>query len=136
MDEYHAAILTVPADWTVDTPIGLSQQTVDEIFDDLHEGMRVLIFKGAPVNAIVAEGEIVDQVLVKLDEWPSVNVRQRPMNAWGKPTDYVVPLRILYTRAEHNQVPLTTILDWADSPINAEWIPLDRDSYERFTNWP
>jgi hypothetical protein len=135
-DLRYAAVVTVPADWTPETPVGLSADTHRQYIDSLQSGMRVLIYKGAPVNAIVAEGEVIDQMMVRLDDWP--NVKQRPMTGTGKPADYVLPLRILYSRAAFATIDLPTVKDWIDNPDfpNVEWLPLSPDAYGELTNWP
>jgi hypothetical protein len=137
-DSKHAFMVVVPANWTPDMPIGLSQATHDRFVGSLEGGVRVLIYKGDPVNAIVAEGEVIDHLMVRLDDWPHIRPRERPLTGTGQPADYVLPLRILYQRASFDYIDLPTVQEWIDNPDfpNVEWMPINADAYGEFTNWP
>ncbi len=135
-DANNAAMVVVPPNWKPDMPVGLSAETHRQYIDHLRSGLRVLIYKAAPVSAIVAEAEVIDQMMVKVEDWP--NVRERPETGTGKPADYVLPLRILYSRASSNYIDRPTVQEWVDNPDfpNIEWLPISADAYGELTNWP
>lgn len=131
-------IIVVPAEWTPDDAVGFSDEMVQKWGDQMDSGLRLLIYRNEPVNAIVAEGEVFDRIFQKLDEWPGVNVAERPMTGLHERATYVLPLRILYTRSDNDFIPMTTVrerLDDADFP-DAEFRPLDLIEYNALTNWP
>jgi hypothetical protein len=132
-------IVIVPPDWTPDMAVGLSEATLNRFDDRIESGLRVLIFKPSPVNAIVPEGEVFDNnAIQRLDEWPGVNVRQRPLTGMGARADCVLPVRILYQRAEANAVPLLRVREWVGDPLfpRDEWTFIERETYDELTNWP
>jgi hypothetical protein len=137
-DSKNAAIVVVPSDWTPEHAVGLSEETHQRYFDMLRSGSRVLIYKSAPVDAIVAEGEVIDQMMVRLDEWPATNVHERPHTGVGTRADYVLPLRILYSRASFDYISLPVVQEWVNDPDfpHVEWLPIDEDAYGELTNWP
>ncbi len=52
------ALKVVPPEWDEQMPIPFTQAEHDQWRDQIQTGTRVLIFKGAPVNQLVAEGEV------------------------------------------------------------------------------
>jgi|FLYN01.1.fsa_nt_gi hypothetical protein len=131
------ALVVVPPDWEPDRTIGFSHATYEQWRDKIEPGMRVLIYKGTPVNAIVAEGES-HGVFAKLADWPEVNVKEPPKTASGERAAYVMPLRVLYMRAEANRIPLEQVKARMSDPAfpNVEILPVEEDDYHILTNWP
>jgi hypothetical protein len=99
--------------------------------------MRLLIYKGAPVNAIIGEGES-HGVFAKVAEWPELNVKDPSKTAFGARAAYVMPLRVLYMRADANQIPLAQVKARITDPAfpNVEFLPVEEDDYHILTNWP
>jgi hypothetical protein len=133
-----AALVVVPADWKTNEPIGLSEEAHKRWMQVMDTAQRVLIYKSSPVDAVVAEGEVIDKLNIRLDEWPKANMKEKVLTATGTPAAYAVPLRILYTRAAEKLIPLERVREWVDDPQfpNAEWLPLTPDAYAELTNWP
>jgi hypothetical protein len=133
----NCAIVVVPPDWTPDKALGFSEAIYQQWHDQIKSGMRVLVFKAAPVNALVAEGE-APGIFARVAEWPDVNIGERPKTAFGTNADYVMPLNVLYMRAEANQVPLEQVREFIADPDfpNVEFLPTDEDAYHALTNWP
>jgi hypothetical protein len=131
-------IIVVPAEWTPDDAVGFSDEMVQKWGDQMDSGLRLLIYKNEPVNAIVAEGVMSDRIFQKLDEWPGVNVAERPMTGLHERATYLLPLRILYTRAEDDTIPVTKVRERLNDPDfpDAEFRPLDLTAYGALTNWP
>jgi hypothetical protein len=137
-DIRQVLLLVVPSDWIAEMAVGLSEDTYQRYFDHLQSGMRVLIYKPAPVDAIVAEGEVIDHLMLRLSDWPHVSIRERPRTGLGKPADYVLPLRMLYSRPSFNYIGLPTIQEWIDDPDfpNVECLLINQDAYAELSNWP
>ena len=76
--------------------------------------------------------------MIRLDEWPNVASQKRPLTGMGKPADYVLPLRILYSRSPSSYIDLAMVKEWIDNHDfpNVEWLPINADAYGEFTNWP
>ena len=131
------AVVVVPSDWTPEKALGFSEATYQRWHDQVESGMRVLVFKASPVNALVAEGE-APGIFARVAEWPDVHIGGRPRTASGTSAAYVMPLNVLYMRAEANQVPLEQVrerINDADFP-NVEFLPVEEDAYHALTNWP
>jgi hypothetical protein len=135
-DALHAAVVVVPPDWTPEMPIGLSEATHARYFSSLEGGLRVLIYKSAPINAIIAEGEVIDHMMLRVDDWP--HMQELPRTSTGQNAEYVLPLRLLYSRPTFEYIGLSTIQEWIDDPDfpNVEWMPINDDAYSEFSMWP
>lgn len=136
-DSEGAVMVVVPSDWTTETAIGLSESGYKSWAENMVQGQRVLIYKAAPVDAVIGEGEVPDQIGQRLDDWPATT-HQQPLTGLGQPAEYLLPLRILYTRAQTNYVPLSEVRKWVNAPDfpQVEWLPLPKDAYQAMTNWP
>jgi len=137
-DSAYASIVVVPADWTPDIPVGLSEDAHKRYFQTLQSGARVLIYKAAPVDAIVAEAEVIDQFMIRVEDWPGASAEGGTMTAVGTRADYVLPLRILYIRPSFTYIGLPVVQDWIDEPDfpYVEWTPISQEAYQEFANWP
>jgi hypothetical protein len=131
-------LVVVPSDWSPEMGIGISEATYQQVSNKLRPGQPILIYKASPVNAIVAEGEICESTIPRWDDWLTATLRQRPRTGLGEYADYVLPVKILYTRPAFNYVPMRQVRQWVDSPHfpNLEWIALSQSAYREFTDWP
>ena len=129
------ALVVVPPDWEPDKAIGFSDAVYQQWHDKIQAGMRVLIFKDRPINAIVGEGECLG-VFARLTDWP--NVKEPPMTALGARATYIMPLELLYMRAQANQVQLAQVKERITDQAfpNIEFMPVEEDDYNILTNWP
>src|SRR5262245_60650932 len=109
------AIVVVPPDWDSQQAIGFSSAAYDQWHDQIEAGMRVLIFKAPPLNALAGEGESLG-VFAKLADWPDVNVSSPPKTAFGARASYVMPLSMLYMWAEAKQIPLEQVRERITDP--------------------
>jgi hypothetical protein len=134
---YQFGIIQVPADWTSDSIVGFDEETYHLMKDQIQPGTRLLLYKPAPVNAIMAEADILINRFERVEDWKGINNSQAPKTSRGKPAQYVLPLRILYTHHGADQVPLDHILDQLD--LNAlpstDWIPLSSNEYNGLINY-
>jgi hypothetical protein len=139
MSEFrYAALEVVPPDWTSDKPICLSRVAYKRYFETFVGGEPVLIYKASPVDAIVAEGEMIAPLMPRVGDWPAPNVPEPLLTGLGTLADYVLPLRILYAQPSFNYVGLADVENWVDDPAfpYVEWTPISREAYAEFTNWP
>jgi hypothetical protein len=133
----YYAIAVVAPEWTPENPLAFTEAGYNRWKESIEPGTRVLIFKAAPVNALVAEGEVHDTHFLHLTEWPMANVGEFLKSGDGEIATYVLPIRILYTR-ENIEIPLETIHQYVDAPQfpHQEWLPIDLNAYNALTNWP
>jgi hypothetical protein len=134
------ALMIVPHDWDTDQAPGLSEAGYEQWKHEIEAGIRVVLFKDAPVSAVVAEGEL-SGIALKLAELPSQNIHHTPMTRFGKQADYVLPIRILYQRDETTQIPLATVRQYLDDALfpqpSEEWRLLDDQTYQAvIQGWP
>ncbi len=131
------ALVVVPSDWEPDEALGFSEKAYQQWHDKIEAGMRLLIYKDQPVNAIVGEGE-APGVFARVADWPQTNVSQQPVTASGAPAPYVMPLSVLYMRAPANYVLLEQVKERITDPAfpNVEILPVEEDDYHILTNWP
>lgn len=134
----HYAIAVVPPDWTPEKPLAFSEADYNRWRDTVQAGTRVLIFKTAPINALIAEAEVHDQIFLHLTEWPMANVGEFLKTSSGEIATYVLPIRILYDRDDTIQIPLATVRQAVDDPQFPQqaWLPIEQPAYSALTNWP
>ncbi len=131
------AITVVPADWEPDQVIGFSEAAYKTWRDKIKPGTRVLIYKGDPVNAIVGEAEVLG-AFARLADWPQTTIKKRPLTATGEAASHVMPLQMLYMRADANRIPYGQVRERITDPAfpNVEWLPIEEDDYHVLANWP
>ena len=136
-ESQYAALVVVPPDWASDKPIGLSRAAYKRYVETLESGERVLIYKASPVDAIVAEGEIVTHQIPRSDDWPAPNVPEPLLTGLGTLADYVLPLRLLYALPSFSYIGLPDVEEWVDNPAfpHVEWVRISREAYKTFTDW-
>lgn len=130
---YQYGIIQVPMDWTSDQVVGFDEETMMLMQDEIQSGTRLLLYKPAPINAIMGEAEVITSRLENVDNWQGT----APLTRQGKPAQYVLPLKLLLTRHGEQTVPLEYILDTLD--LNAlpasDWIPLSANEYNGLMNY-
>jgi hypothetical protein len=130
-------IIQVPASWTSDQVVGFDEETYALMKDQIQAGTQLLIYKPAPVNAIIAQADVIMNRFERMSDWQNINNSQPPLTSRGKPAGYILPLRILMTLHGDQQIPLDYILDTLD--LNAlpamEWIPLSASEYNGLVNY-
>lgn len=127
------AIKVVPPEWEETMPIPFTKAEHDQWRDQIQNGTRVLIFKSAPVNQLVAEGE-VHGFFVQPHRWTPTAVDDLPESL--RNADYLLPLGVLYTRkTEQSLISLNGVRIALDDPAfprhAGEWRPLNFDQYQR-----
>jgi hypothetical protein len=123
------ALKVVPGSWEIEQPLPFTEAEYQLHRDKMEPGTRVVIYQGAPVNGVVAEGQ-VNQSFIHVDEWKdslAVNLRQ-------KNYPHLLPVQILYQRAGPAAVmPLARvreILGDTEFPRpGQEWIVLENQQY-------
>lgn len=131
------ALLTVPSTWTANSAVGFSAEAYARWHEKIPPGCRVLVLMSTPVNAIVAEGEVQDNVFVRIDEWP-VKPREPIYTGPGQEAAYVLPLRLLASFPPSDYVPEARIYELSDlkNVTSQEWIPLDVTLYQALRDYP
>jgi hypothetical protein len=128
---YQYGIIRVPAEWTADQIVGFDEATYQSMKEDIQSGTRLLLYKPEPVNAIMAEAEVITPRFERVADWQGINHSQPPMTSRGKPAQYVLPIRVVYTHHGGEEIPLDYILDTLD--LNAlpstDWIPVNGNEY-------
>ncbi len=127
------ALKVVPPEWDEQLPIPFTQAEHDQWRDQIQNGTRVLIFKGAPVNQLVAEGE-VHGFFVQPHRWSERATHGLP-DALAL-ADYLLPLGVLYTRqTPESRHSLNSVRSALNDPLfphsPGEWRPLDFKEYQR-----
>jgi hypothetical protein len=127
------AIKVVPPEWEEAMPIPFTQAEHDQWGAQLQNGTRVLIFKDAPINQLIGEGE-VHGFFVQPDRWTPTATDGLPPSLRG--ADYLLPLGMLYTRkTPESMISLHGVraaLDDPTFPRSAnEWRPLEFEQYQR-----
>jgi hypothetical protein len=133
MSQY--AIRVIASDWELEQPLPFSEEGYQRWRDEIEAGTRVVLYQSAPVNAIVAEGQ-VSGIFVKLDEWPESTRERIPGSVAGTQAAYALPLQILYRRGPTAYIPLEHIREHLDEnfPESAlEWLPIEKMAYHEFT---
>jgi len=128
------AIATVSPDWNKHDVLALSKEAYMRFADEIDTGVRVLIYKSNPINAVVAEAEIPDHAFQKIEDWPQVD--DHPKTGLNQPADYFVPLRVLYTRTFPNYISADKVDEAVDIEQfpQIEWAFIDADAYHQLTN--
>ncbi|MEQ8673808.1 MAG: hypothetical protein RLP44_03925 [Aggregatilineales bacterium] len=123
-------IITVPATWNINRPIGFSQNEYQQWHEEIKTGCRVLVFQSAPVYAIVAEGIVQDNIFQKLENWPLQSTHP-VMTFEGNEAEYVMTLRILRNYSTSTHIPADRVGKVADLDTisTRTWTPLDVDIY-------
>ncbi|MFW5690963.1 MAG: hypothetical protein ACOCXZ_00565 [Chloroflexota bacterium] len=136
MERY--AIINVAPDWEPHQVVGFSEGTVRTLQGEIEAGMRVLLFKTSPVNAIVAECEVPNGQFFDPDNWPDTAQKATPMTGFGVAADYVLPLRVILTRAPGNFIPLSHVEDYIDRErlMNDEWVEITPEDYHVLSPTP
>lgn len=134
----YYAIAVVPPDWEPSKPLSFSDTGYNEWNGHVMAGTRVLIYKPAPVNAIVAEAEVPDARFLRLDEWPAANVGEALRTGFGAAATHILPLRVLYTRDDTTHIPLDTVREYLEDESfpTEEWHVIEQTAYQSLTNWP
>lgn len=126
------AIKVVPPEWNEDLPIPFTRTEHERWHDQIQNGTRVLIFKSAPVNQLVAEGE-VRGFFVQPHRWTPTSTDGLPDSLAN--ADYLLPLGVLYTRKADARFSLTEVRAALEDPAfprdDGEWRELDLDHYQR-----
>jgi hypothetical protein len=132
------AIATVPEDWTTENPLGFSEAAYEKWNRSIEPGTRVLIFKGAPVNAVIAEAVVPDNVFQKISDWPQQDMHSVPRTAIGEAATYILPLRVLFTHGSQQHVPLASVREALGDEdfMGKEWLPIDHTTYDRLNTFP
>lgn len=131
------ALVTVPPGWDARTSVGFSESAYERWHEEIEPGCRVLVYKSAPVNAIVAEAVVPDNVFLRLDEWPEQN-REPVPTGQGQIADYVMPLKVISSYPVPDYVADSLICDMTDleNIDSREWIPLDVEVYRVLRSYP
>jgi len=127
------AIKVVPPEWDSNMPIPFTKETHDRWREELQNGTRVLIFKSAPVNLLVGEGE-VHGFFIQPKEWASAAIDGLPPNIRG--ADYLLPLGMVYLRgSEYSRLYLEDVraaLEDPNFPASPDELrPLEPAIYQR-----
>jgi hypothetical protein len=109
------AIAHVHPDWTFEQPLGFSLAQAANWQDDLEAGTKLLVYKSAPVNAIIGEVELTIADVIYPQTWPE-DARGNTVDAAGNPAEVALPLRVLYRRQPSKYVPYAQ----AEPYFNAE----------------
>ncbi len=132
-------IKVVPAEWELDMPIPFTQAEHELARDTIENGTRVLVFKGSPVNALVAEGE-VHGFFIRPAEWTASATDGLPPSIAN--ADYLLTLGVLMSRSTDASMfsleEVRRALDDSTFPRrDGEWRPLDDEHYRRLIrDWP
>jgi hypothetical protein len=132
------AIAVVTHHWDSQQPLPLSAASYQKIEGQLDSGDRILIYQHAPVNAIIAEAEVVDAIAQKIDDWPDSAVSGYPTAGFGDEAAYLLPLRVLYSREGTNRIPQVDVRDRLEDPAfpSAEFMFVDATEYDRLNDFP
>jgi hypothetical protein len=127
------ALKVVPHEWTEHMPLPFTQAEHEQWRDQIQNGTRVLIFKGAPVNQLIGEGE-VHGFFVQPHRWASAATDGLP--AALAQADYLLPLGMLYIRqSPESKISLSGVRSALDDPAfpraPLEWRVLTLEQYQR-----
>ena len=127
------ALKVVPPEWTEHMPLPFTQAEHEQWRDQIQNGTRVLIFKGAPVNQLIGEGE-VHGFFVQPHRWTPSATDGLP--AALAQADYLLPLGMLYTRqSPESKISLSGVRSALDDPAfpraPLEWRVLTLEQYQR-----
>lgn len=128
----YYAIAIVPATWEADFSLGFSASSYERWHEQIEPGTRILLYKESPVNAIIGEAIVQDNVFVPLEDLPAHN-QHRLKTSDGNNADYALPLRVTYLYPHYHYVSREQL----DEMMNAQnlngWIPIDDEIYRALT---
>jgi len=126
----HYAIALVPPTWEADHSLGFTQADYERWHTELTSGTRILVYKVAPVNAILAEGVVQDDVFIPLAEVPEEN-RSQLFTSDGQTADYALPLRITLVYEQRHYLSQEQLSEIAQATELETIIPVDAETYRR-----
>jgi hypothetical protein len=130
------ALAVVPADWDLKAPLQLTEAEHTRVVSDIEQDTRVILYQLAPRDAVVAEGAVTPEEIIRVADWPAQNVGDvRPGTA------YLLPVRIAYQRGDEPAVGLNDVRMALEDPAfprtDQVWVPIDRAVYEHLrVGWP
>lgn len=123
-------IKVVPPEWEDEMPLPFDKAAHDN--SGIEQGTRVLIFRRG--EGIIGEGE-VHGFFIQPKEWTGKSKDELPASLAN--ADYLQTVGMLYHRDE--VIPPEDVQAAIEDPAfpqGEEWRPIDRDAYERLTDWP
>jgi hypothetical protein len=125
----------VPGDWELERPLGFSEAEYQQFSGDIVPGMRILIYKSAPVNAIISEGE-VKGTFIHTAEWPQTTLHG--IDPTDPHSQYLLPITVIYRRAGPvAPIPLHEVRERLHTmefpPRDSTFMLVDKDYYVSMT---
>jgi len=112
--------------------VGFSASSYEQWHQKIEPGTRVLLYKDHPVNAIIGEAIVQDNVFIPLEDLPEHN-QQRLLTSGGKVADYALPLRVTYLYSQRHYIAQDQLSALADAKRYNGWIPIDNETYQALT---
>lgn len=122
------AIAAVPPEWETEFSLGFSSVSYEQWHKRIEPGTRILIYKVDPVNAIIAEAEVQDNVFVPLEDLPEANKSPLLTHA-GHSADYALPLRVIHVYPQRHYVAPEQLTSFMNRDQMDTWIPIDDETY-------
>lgn len=118
----------VPGDWDINNPLPFTEEQYQRHASQIESGTSVVIYQAAPVNGIVAEGQ-VSGVFVHVVEWQGTSaIRVREAGA-----PHLLPVQILYKRGGPGIMPLARVREILEDPLfprpDQDWRLLTNGQY-------
>lgn len=92
----YYALAVVPEGWNEHMPLTFSQAQYDSIRDSVVAGTHLILFRGAPDNVIIGQGQ-TPGTFIRTSEWPKANLGSvdpsNPNQAYLLPIEVVLLLK-------------------------------------------
>ncbi len=129
-------LVVVPSDWDLKAPLQLTEAEHARVVQNIEQDTRILLYQPAPVDALVAEGAVTPEDIIRVADWPARNFDHLLPG-----TVYLLPVRIAYQRGDAPPVRLDGVRAALENPAfprsDQKWVPIDREVYEQLRiGWP